>query len=141
MVDIAASDGYSQSSTLGFYRLGFEGLAVEMDSNKFQILAFLYRNFQNVRLIKARVTPLNVVSILSAAEIKKNFTILNLDIDSYDLHVINAILKAGYLPTVISMEINETIPSGIHKISKRILFYSLVFLFFEPLKFYDSIKL
>jgi hypothetical protein len=114
VVDIAAGDGYSQSCTQGFFRLGFQGLAVEMDSNKFSTLSFLYRKFPNVRLIKARVTPLNVASILSAAEIKKNFAILNLDIDSYDLHVIDAILQAGYLPTVISMEINEKIPSGIH---------------------------
>lgn len=74
----------------------------------------MYRNFSNVRLIKTRVTPLNVASVLEAAEIKKNFAILNLDIDSYDLSIIDAILKAGYLPTIISMEINEKIPSGIH---------------------------
>ena len=115
VVDIAASDGFSQSCTLGFYRKGYEGLAVEMDPIKFATLSFLYRNFENVRLMKVRVTPDNVASILSAAEIRKDsFIILNLDIDSYDLHVVTAILSAGYRPTIISMEINEKIPSGIH---------------------------
>ena len=115
VVDIAASDGFSQSCTLGFYRRGYGGLAVEMEPIKFATLSFLYRNFENVRLMRVRVTPDNVASILSAAEIRKDsFTILNLDIDSYDLHVVKAILSAGYRPTIISMEINEKIPSGIH---------------------------
>ena len=115
VVDIAASDGFSQSSTLGFYRKGYGGLAVEMDPIKFATLSFLYRNFKNVRLIKARVTPDNVALILSAAEVRKDtIAILNLDIDSYDLHIIKSILSAGYRPTIISMEINEKIPSGIY---------------------------
>lgn len=115
VVDIAASDGFSQSSTLGFYRNGHSGLAVEMDSNKFAKLALLYRDFHNVRLIKARVTPANVVSLLEAAEIQINeFLVLNLDIDSYDLEVMETILKSAYLPTIISMEVNEKIPVGIY---------------------------
>lgn len=114
MVDIAASDGFSQSSTLGFYRKGYSGLAVEMDSEKFTVLSFLYRNFSNVRLMKIRVTPENIASVLNAAEVEKNFSILNLDIDSYDLHVMKAILSVGYRPKIISMEINEKIPLGIH---------------------------
>lgn len=115
VVDIAASDGFSQSSTLGFYRKGYGGLAVEMDPIKFATLSFLYRNFENVQLMKVRVTPDNIASLLGSAQIgKDSFTILNLDIDSYDLHVIKAILSEGYRPTIISMEINEKIPSGIH---------------------------
>ncbi|MFM8396099.1 MAG: hypothetical protein ACKOB4_19435, partial [Acidobacteriota bacterium] len=37
----------------------------------------------------------------------------NLDIDSYDLYVIESMLDGGFHPTIITMEINEKIPPGI----------------------------
>ncbi len=115
MADIAASDDFSQSCTLGFYRKGYGGLAVEMDPIKFATLSFLYRNFENIRHTKVRVTLDNIASILGAAKIgKDSFTILNLDIDSYYLHVLKAMLLAGYRPTIISMEINKKILFGIN---------------------------
>lgn len=43
-----------------------------------------------------------------------DFTILNLDIDSYDYFVIKNILDSGFKPIIISMEINEKIPPPIH---------------------------
>ena len=113
VLDIAASDGYSQSSTLGFYRNGWGGLAVEMDPLKFSTLSFLYADFPKVSLARSRVTPHNVVSMLEAFEVRE-IAILNLDIDSYDLSVIEAILSRGYLPQIISMEINEKIPPGVY---------------------------
>lgn len=39
---------------------------------------------------------------------------LSLDIDSYDLSVLDSMLSGGYCPKVISMEINEKIPAGIY---------------------------
>lgn len=114
VVDIAASDGYTQSSTLGlFSRAGWQGLAVEMDPFKFAKLAKLYSHFNLCKLARNRVTPLNILNLLSAYEVPKNFSVLNLDIDSYDLHVINSMLNGGYHPSLITMEINEKIPSGI----------------------------
>jgi len=114
VIDIAASDGYTQSSTLGFYRNGWGGLAVEMDPEKFSKLSYLYAKFPEVKLAKNRVTPNNIASLLEAFEISHNFTILNLDIDSYDLGVVRAMLSHGYFPEIISMEINEKIPPGIY---------------------------
>jgi hypothetical protein len=114
VLDIAASDGYSQSSTLGFFSEGWTGLAIEMDPNKFSHLAFLYYEFPSVKLAKNRVTPNNVIHIFNAFEIPHNISILNLDIDSYDLAVLEAILKSGYRPKIISMEVNEKIPPGIY---------------------------
>src|SRR6202043_16319 len=43
-------------------------------------------------------------------EVPSDFTLLNLDIDSYDLHVIGELLKGDFRPKIISMEINEKIP-------------------------------
>ncbi len=112
-IDIAASDGLSQSCTYHFFNSGWAGLCVEMDPIKFSKLACLYREFGNVALEKVRVTPNNVGAVLNSAECPQNFEFLNLDIDSYDLHVIRKILENGYRPQLISLEINEKIPSAV----------------------------
>jgi hypothetical protein len=114
IVDIAASDGYNQSCTFGFFNeKKWSGLAVEMDPIKFSKLSFLYSNFKNCKLARNRVTPNNVASILYSNEVPLDFDILNLDIDSYDLHVVDEMLKSGFKPKILTMEINEKIPSGI----------------------------
>ena len=66
-----------------------------------------------MRLARARVTPLNLVNSQPGNEVPKNFELLNLDIDSYDLRVVETILSSGFRPQIISMEVNEKIPSGI----------------------------
>jgi hypothetical protein len=114
VVDIAASDGVSQSSTLGLFRNDrWSGLAVEMDPIKFAQLAYLYAGFR-CQLAKCRVTPMNIELLLKAHAIPKDFAFLNLDIDSYDLFVVQELLARGYRPKIISMEINEKIPPPLY---------------------------
>jgi len=115
VVDIAACDGVSQSCTRGFFRQpAWSGLAVEMDPDKFSRLAFSYSNYGNARLARCRVTPHNVVALLQGFEVPQRFTLLNLDIDSYDLYVMESLLRAGFAPTVITMEVNEKIPPPLY---------------------------
>ena len=113
IVDVAAGDGYRQSCTLGFFKKKWEGLCIEMDSSRFSILSFLYREFSRVNLLKIKVTPINIHLILEANNIPRNFDLLNLDIDSYDLEILNKILNENFKPKVISMEINEKVPPPI----------------------------
>lgn len=111
VVDMAASDGVSQSCLLPFFRdPKWAGLAVEMDAQRFKLLCYAYTAFDNVALAKSRVTPENVAHLLLGYEVPTDFDVLNLDIDSYDLSVIEQILKSGFRPKIISMEINEKIP-------------------------------
>lgn len=115
VVDMAASDGVSESCTLKFFRdHKWPGLAIEMDPKLFSKLAFIYAKFPQAQLARGRVTPHNVDSMLNAFEVPKDFALLNLDIDSYDLHVLDSILESGFKPKVISMEINEKIPPPIY---------------------------
>jgi hypothetical protein len=115
VVDMAASDGVSQSCTLEFFKDStWSGLALEMDPDKFAKLSFLYANFPNAKLARGRITPHNVVSTLLGFEVPNDFSLLNLDIDSYDLYVIYEMLKGGFRPKIISMEINEKIPSSVY---------------------------
>lgn len=114
IVDVAASDGVSQSCTLGFFKdNSWSGLAIEMDSIKFSKLSFLYANKFGIKLAKNKITPQNIAPLFFGYDVPKDISFLNLDIDSYDLHVIEAILKGGFTPLVISIEVNEKIPPPI----------------------------
>ena len=115
LVDIAASDGVNQSCTLGFLSSGgWEGLAVEMDPEKFANLAFIFSQFADVKLARNKVTPENVEAVLVSNAVPRDFTLLNLDIDSYDLTVMEEMLNAEFRPAVISMEVNEKIPPPVY---------------------------
>lgn len=113
-VDLAASDGYSCSMMWPLLTSGrWSGLCVEMDPHKFAKLSHLYSRFDDVSLARQKVTPLNVCGLLEAHLVRRDFELLNLDIDSYDLAVLAAILDGGFRPRVISLEINEKIPPPI----------------------------
>jgi hypothetical protein len=108
-VDIGASDGVTMSNSLSLYKNGWNGLAVECNPNKFSSLAAIYIDFPNVNLAKCMVTPTNVLALLAAFNIPKEFEVLTLDIDGYDYFVLEQILFM-YRPTLICTEINEKIP-------------------------------
>lgn len=111
-VDIAASDGMSQSNTLFLFEQDWSGLAVECQIDNFAILASHYRKYSGVNLYRGKVFPHNVVSLLQTCHIPRNFSFLNLDIDSYDYYVLDQILST-YRPQLICAEINENVPPPI----------------------------
>jgi hypothetical protein len=111
-VDIAASDGISMSNTYSLFKAGWEGIAVEFDPIKFAKLAHSYSAFTNVSLLKTKVIPENVVSILKSCMCPEDFALLNLDIDSYDYFVLDTMLDA-FRPRLICVEINEKVPPPI----------------------------
>ncbi len=113
-VDIGAADGWSSSSTFPFAKSNnFSGLSIELDDKEFKKMQYIYKNFHNAHLSKTKVTPLNVIDILNEFYVPKNFDILNLDIDSYDLFVIKNLLQS-FKPKIVSMEINEKIPPPLY---------------------------
>jgi hypothetical protein len=114
IVDIAASDGVTMSPVYPFFKKGSMGFAVEFDPLKFAKLAFIYRCFPNVTLLRQKITPVNIAEIMNSNSVPKDFKILNLDIDSYDLEVIDSILSSGFKPELVTLEINEKIPPGIY---------------------------
>tara|TARA_B100000900_G_scaffold397211_1_gene397320 strand:+ start:14370 stop:15263 length:894 start_codon:yes stop_codon:yes gene_type:complete len=113
-VDIGASDGWSSSCTYPFAKNdNFKGLSIELDKKAYKKMEFIYKNFKNVQLSNSKITPKNVVKLLEEYSVPKNFDVLNIDIDSYDLFVIKTLLNS-YKPKIISMEINEKIPPPIY---------------------------
>lgn len=111
-VDIGASDGTSMSNTYSLYSKGWTGLAVEYDAVKFATLATRYQGFPQVQLAKCRVTPSNIVSLLTTHSVPRDFDFLSLDIDGYDYFVLEQLLSC-YRPKLICAEINEKIPPPI----------------------------
>jgi hypothetical protein len=112
VVDIGAGDGTRWSNTYALFREGWRGLGVEYDSRKAVKLAKNYKYYPEAYACRARVTPDNVVSLLRAYSIEKDFSVLSLDIDSYDYWVLNRLLQ-HYRPRLILTEINEKIPPPI----------------------------
>tara|TARA_B100000401_G_scaffold151984_1_gene101303 strand:- start:59 stop:946 length:888 start_codon:yes stop_codon:yes gene_type:complete len=114
-VDIGASDGVSSSSTLEFAKMAnWHGLSIEYDDSKFSKLQYVYRKYKNISLANKKVTPDSIVDILHDYEVPKNFSFLNIDIDSYDLEVSKSLFQLGYRPDIVSIEINEKIPPPIY---------------------------
>ena len=114
-VDLGASNGLSSSSTYLFAKDdNWSGLSVEYDSEKFSIMENLYSNFSNCFLAERKITPKNICPLLEEHKVPKDFTYLDLDIDSYDLFIMEKILQNNFRPKIISMEINEKIPPPIY---------------------------
>lgn len=108
-VDIGAGDGETSSNTCVLFRAGWEGLSVEWDGPRFALMAYRYAGFKEARLLRARVSPDNVLAILGGAGTPREFGFLSLDIDSYDHFVLDRVLSA-YRPAVVCAEINEKVP-------------------------------
>jgi hypothetical protein len=108
-VDIGAGDGETMSNSYSLFKSGWEGIAAEWDGLRFAKLAYRYSRFPGARLIRARITPDNVLELLAASGAPKEFGFLNLDIDGYDHYVLEKLLGA-YRPSLICAEINEKIP-------------------------------
>lgn len=111
-VEIGANDGISMSNTYSLFKKGWEGLVIEYDSINFSKLAYFYRGFSGVNLLRCKITPVNVISTLQASEVPKKIGFLNLDIDGYDYYVLEKLLDS-YRPSLICTEINEKIPPPI----------------------------
>lgn len=113
IVDIGAGDGYNLSNTRYLTNTcDKDSILIEANELNINALYKLYCEDQNVNIIHERVTPSNVCNILASNDCDHYFTFLNLDIDGYDYHVLDALLNE-YRPSLICCEINEKIPPPI----------------------------
>lgn len=112
VVDIGAGDGRTGSNTLALFKSGWKGVGVEWDARKARKLARVYEQLPEASACRLRVTPDNVVPLLEAYGVERNFGVLSVDIDSYDYWILDAVL-ARYRPQLVVTEINEKIPPPI----------------------------
>ena len=111
-VDLGASDGIEINNVYQLCTRGWSGLSVEADPARFARLAVTYARFPSVSLGRARITPENVVALLEGARCPREFAVLDLDLDTYDYFVLEAILDR-YRPSLIVTEINPMFPPPI----------------------------
>jgi hypothetical protein len=111
-VDIGAGDGVRGSNTYALFREGWRGVGFEGSNRKVCKLAAAYKHYPSVSAANCVVTPSNVVPLLRAYDIEREFGVLSLDIDSYDYWVLDAVL-GEFRPRVVVTEINEKIPPPI----------------------------
>jgi len=111
-VDIGAGDGVKASNTYALFRQGWRGLGVESHNRRARRLARAYKNFPEVAACRSAVTPANVVNLLRSHGVPDDFSVLSLDIDSYDYWVLDALL-ASFRPSLVVTEINEKMPPPI----------------------------
>lgn len=116
-VDIGAGDGVKGSNTYALFSDGWRGVGFEGSNRKVCKLAAAYKHFPQVSAANCVVTPENVVPLLKAYNIEREFGVLSLDIDSYDYWVLDALL-AEFRPRLVVTEINEKIPPPVKFVVK-----------------------
>ncbi|UJR38289.1 hypothetical protein I4U23_030959 [Adineta vaga] len=85
--------------------------ALLIDPNRNPIFFSAYPNRTNIRLTHDFIWSETIVQdILQKYNISKQFTVLKLDIDSYECSVLENILQAGYRPQIIHTEFNPVFP-------------------------------
>lgn len=112
VVDIGAGDGIRKSNTYNLFLNGWRGVGIEGGKENAARLANAYKYTANAFACRCFVTPLNVLHLLAAYSVEKDFGVLSLDIDGYDYWVLDAVL-ANYRPRLIVSEYNEKIPPPI----------------------------
>lgn len=113
LVDIGAADGVMASTTMPLLKKGWQGVLIEGDPHRFRRLAAVSEDWTAVDLVRATVTPTNISTLLNSLSVPLNVDLVNIDIDSFDLHVVDQMLSGGYRPKLLSMEVNEIIPPEI----------------------------
>lgn len=108
-VNLGAGDGVScNDPVLPLYAAGWGGLAVEGGRNE-----ALLRNLPApsiCKLVGTVITPDNVAGLLADNGCPERPDLLKLDIDGYDGPVLLEILRAGFRPKVIQLEVQPEIP-------------------------------
>jgi hypothetical protein len=111
-VDIGAGSGGDASVTLPLLARGYGGAWIEMEAKKFDDQQLSLLPQYDCSRFCMRVTPDNVVEVIPP-RFRWDLGVLSLDIDSYDMHVLDAILRADLRPKIVCAEINEKIPAPV----------------------------
>ncbi len=117
-VEFGAWDGMYLSNTFNLINKGWKGIYIEGDEKKYQDLLKTSKIYPNITPVNkfVSINPKSKNSldlILKNYKIPRDFEILSIDIDSFDLEVWLSLYE--YKPKIIIIEINSTYPPGIIK--------------------------
>jgi len=113
-INIGANDGRERDPTYSlFSQRGYRGLVVEGDEYWRPALErhlAPWNTSGGIKMHIGRAMPSTVAGTMQDNNMPRDVDALKVDIDSVDLDVVRALLKAGFRPKVISVEINADIP-------------------------------
>ena len=119
-VEFGAKDGILDSNTYNLIKNSdYNAVLIESDKNYFKKLK---KNFHSEKILKIKkfVTldgENSLENILKQTKIPKNFDFLSIDIDGCDYYIFEK-LKI-YMPKIICIEFNHTIPNEVDFIQKK----------------------
>lgn len=117
--EFGAWDGIHGSNTFNLVKnFNYNAVYIEGDKNKFKDLLKTKKSFSKILAFNTYVSYKKksslIDTILKKTKIDKNFDILSIDIDSYDLAIWKSLKK--YNPKIVIIEINSSIHPGIKQV-------------------------
>jgi hypothetical protein len=115
-VEFGAWDGIHLSNTFSLVERGWNAVYIEGDAERYQALLNTTRKYPKIvprHAFVARFSDdeLSLDSILAGTGIPTEFTLLSVDIDSYDCDVWESL--KNYRPKIVVIEINSSVPPGV----------------------------
>jgi len=121
--EFGAWDGVRGSNTFHLVKnFNYNAVYIEGDGNRFKDLLKTQKKYKNIIALNEYVSQKkksrsSLYNILKKTKIPKNFVVLSIDIDSYDLEVWKSLIY--YSPTIVIIEINSSIRPGIEQIHSK----------------------
>ena len=121
--EFGAWDGIHGSNTFNLVKkYDYNAVYIEGNNNRFKDLIITKKKFPKINAFNNYVnwkkkSSYSLDKILKKTEITKNFEILSIDIDSYDLAVWKSLIN--YQPKIVIIEINSGIEPGIFQIHSK----------------------
>jgi len=115
-VEFGAWDGVHLSNTFALVERGWNAVYIEGESDRYRDLIATAKKFPKITPIESFVAPHgsdhnSLDKLLGQTKIPKDFELLSIDIDSYDCDVWESL--ENYMPKVVVIEINSSVPPGI----------------------------
>ena len=112
-VNIGARDGRDHDPVYPLFEQGYAGLAIEAEPRWHDVLAknlAQVNSSEQVSIAIQRVSPVNLEVLFRKFRVPRDFEALKIDIDSIDLPILQTILRSGYSPKILMIEVNHDIP-------------------------------
>ena len=115
-VEFGAWDGIFLSNTFALVERGWNAVYIEGDDNRYKDLLHTAEKFPTITPVNALVArsscaETSLDALLGNTKIPSDFSLLSIDIDSFDCDVWESLRH--YSPQIVVIEINSSVPPGV----------------------------